>query len=95
MRTLASDVGEVLGDLALEHRDRGQHPDVRVGAEQRHEQLRRHRMCTAHWKREPARVRRWLTPTSFAPSRTTSPGPTPAKQISRGRLERALGVSRR
>ena len=44
--------------------------------------LRRPPTCTAHWNRAPARVRRWLMPTSLPPPASTSPGPTPAKHTS-------------
>ena len=50
----------------------------------------RHAVCTAHWKREPGRLRRWLMPTSLTPSRSTSPGPMPAKQTSGHQSEHAM-----
>src|SRR5437763_8995060 len=42
-----------------------------------------HRSRAAHWKRDPARTRRWEMPTTFFPPTVTSPGPRPAKQTCR------------
>ena len=45
----------------------------------------------AHWNSAPARVRRWLMPTTLAPPTVTSPGPRPAKHTS---ADHALGRGR-
>ena len=57
----------------------------RVGqrpGEQRHQAIRRPLDVHGALEPRPARVRRWLMPTSLSPPASTSPGPTPAKHTS-------------
>ena len=54
---------------------------TRPGAKMRASSAGSQSRRTTHWKRAPARVRRCEMPTTLRPSISTSPGPSPAKQI--------------